>query len=58
MEQDNWTTEDWRNVLFPDETRIGLPDARWIRVLRYRGRQARLRAALSVPKYKGRSVMF
>lgn len=59
LEHENWTIEDWRNVLFSDETRIGLrSDDRRIRVLRGRGRQARLRVAKSIPKYKGGTVMF
>lgn len=59
LEHQNWTIEDWRNVLFSDETRIGLrSDDRRIRVLRGRGRQARLAVAKSVPKYKGGTVMF
>lgn len=59
LEHENWTMEDWRNVLFSDETRISLrSDDRRIRVLRGRGRQARLQAARSVPKYKGGTVMF
>nr|CAI5853201.1 unnamed protein product [Callosobruchus analis] len=47
------------NVLFLDETRIGLRSDDWrIRILRSRGRQASLGAAKSIPKYKGGTVMF
>lgn len=59
LEHENWTIEDWKNVLFSDETRIGLrSDDRRVRILRGRGRQARLQAARPIPKYKGGTVMF
>ncbi|KAL3272624.1 hypothetical protein HHI36_014091 [Cryptolaemus montrouzieri] len=58
-EHQNWNIENWRNVLSSHETRIGVrSDDHQIRVLRGRGRQARLLAARQIPKYQGGSVMF
>ncbi|KAL3271832.1 hypothetical protein HHI36_022302 [Cryptolaemus montrouzieri] len=46
-------------MLFSDGTRIGVRlDGLRFRVLRGRGRQARLRAARHIPKYQGGSVIF
>lgn len=57
-EHENWTIEDWKKVLFSDETRIGLRSGdQRVHILKGRERQARLRAARPIPKYKGGTVM-
>ncbi|KAL3276894.1 hypothetical protein HHI36_012265 [Cryptolaemus montrouzieri] len=59
IEHQNWNIENCRNVLFSDETIIGVRlDDRQIRGLRGRGTQARLRAARQITKYQGGSVIF
>lgn len=55
----NWLLPQWSNVLFSDETRIGLvSDDRRSRVWRERGAQQRLALAREVVPYEGGSVMF
>lgn len=55
----NWLLPQWRNVLFSDETRIGLAsDSRRHRVWRAPGRQERLAFPQEVVPYQGGTVMF
>lgn len=56
---ENWLLAQWRNVLFTDETRIGLvSDDYRIRVLREPGREHRLDNAVQVAPYRGGTEMF
>lgn len=54
-----WDENQWRNVLFSDETRIGLvSDSRRIRVWRNPNQQDRLEQALRRVPYQGGTIMF
>lgn len=58
-EHRNWVLEQWRNVLFSDETRIGLvSDSRRQRVWREPGGAERLVFCRETLPYQGGTVMF
>lgn len=58
-EHQNWLLPQWRNVLFTDETRIGLfSDDYRQRVWREAGQRNRLNTALEVAPYQGGTEMF
>ncbi|KAL1489394.1 hypothetical protein ABEB36_014296 [Hypothenemus hampei] len=59
QEHRNWLLPQWQNVLFTDETRVGLvSDSRRLRVWRAPGRQERLTLPREVLPYQGGTIMF
>ena len=55
----HWTTAEWRNVMFADETRIGLrPDTRRVRVWRSVRRHEEHQYIQKVHPFAGGSVLF
>ena len=55
----HWIIAEWRNVMFADETRIGLrPDTRSVRVWRTARRHQEYRHVQEVHPFAGGSVMF
>lgn len=58
QEHVRWMVNDWRNVLFTDESRYGMyPDSRRSRVWREPGNVQRLRFAQETHRYRGGTIM-
>ena len=58
QQHQNWTVDQWGQVLFTDESRFGLhPDSRRMLIWRLPGNAERLRNLQGVYKFQGASIM-